>query len=61
MAIKTATRKAQGKTEPGPEPRRDPCLCGCGGFPMGRKSRFIPGHDARYHSALKRAAAEAAE
>lgn len=50
------------KTAPKPkaraaeQPQRDPCLCGCGGFPMGRKSRFIPGHDARYHAALKRAA-----
>lgn len=42
------------------EPRREPCVCGCGGFPRGAKSRFIPGHDARYHSAQKKAAAEAA-
>ncbi len=46
------------KTTPKPEPAatRPPCLCGCGGFPAGKKSRFIPGHDARYHSALRKAA-----
>jgi hypothetical protein len=38
---------------------RPPCLCGCGGTPKGKKSRFIPGHDARYHAAQKKAAAEA--
>lgn len=27
-----------------------PCLCGCGGETM---RRFIPGHDARYHAAIK--------
>jgi hypothetical protein len=35
---------------------RLPCLCGCGGFPKGKKARFVPGHDARYHSAQKKAA-----
>lgn len=34
------------------------CLCGCGGI---TKRRFVPGHDARYHAAQKRAAKEAAE
>jgi hypothetical protein len=38
------------------EPDRPPCLCGCGGTPRGTKSRFIPGHDARYHAAIKLAA-----
>lgn len=33
------------------------CLCGCGGT---TKRRFVPGHDARYHAAQKRAAKEAA-
>lgn len=32
------------------------CLCGCGGI---TQRRFVPGHDARYHAALKRAAAQA--
>ena len=36
---------------------RPPCLCGCGGFPKGPTSRFLPGHDARYYSAQKKAAA----
>lgn len=40
---------------------RPPCLCGCGGTPKGKKSRFIPGHDARYHAAQKKAAAVAIE
>jgi hypothetical protein len=39
------------------EAPRDLCVCGCGGFPKGVNSRFIPGHDARYHSAQKKAAA----
>lgn len=26
---------------------RAPCLCGCGGMPAGKKSRFLPGHDMR--------------
>ncbi len=39
---------------------RAACLCGCGAFPSKPKSRFLPGHDARYHSALKRAAEEQA-
>lgn len=34
------------------------CTCGCGGMTKG--GRFLPGHDARYHAAQKRAAAEAA-
>ncbi len=32
------------------------CLCGCGGT---TQRRFVPGHDARYHAAQKRAAREA--
>lgn len=40
---------------------RPPCLCGCGGYPKGRKARYLPGHDARHHAALKRAEAEAAQ
>lgn len=31
---------------------RAPCLCGCGQFPAGKKSRFCPGHDAKAASAL---------
>lgn len=52
---------ARSKTTPAVEPKveRTPCLCGCGGFPKGSKARFIPGHDARYHAAQKKAAAPA--
>lgn len=28
-------------------PNRPPCLCGCGGFPKRKRSRFVQGHDAR--------------
>lgn len=37
-------------------PARRPCLCGCGGYPKSRASRFLPGHDSRYYSILRRAA-----
>lgn len=37
----------------------DPCLCGCGEVPKGKKSRFMPGHDAHYHAARKKASAVA--
>lgn len=30
---------------------RPPCLCGCGGVPAGRHSRFLPGHDNRLNPA----------
>ena len=58
MATKTT---ANTQPEPTPEPTRVPCLCGCGDTPKGKKSRFVAGHDARYHSAQKKAAAEAAK
>lgn len=33
-----------------------PCLCGCGAFPKGGRSRFVPGHDAKLKSRLSFAA-----
>jgi len=36
---------------------RPPCLCGCGGYPKGKKARYLPGHDAKHHSAQKKARA----
>ena len=30
-----------------PSAGRPPCACGCGGYPKGRHSRFLPGHDAK--------------
>jgi precorrin-8X/cobalt-precorrin-8 methylmutase len=33
---------------------RQPCLCGCGDFPRGRYSRFMPGHDQRINPATGR-------
>jgi hypothetical protein len=38
---------AKGKKEP------VPCWCGCGGM---TKSRFVPGHDSKYHGLAKRVA-----
>lgn len=37
-------------------PPREPCLCGCGLTPLGKKARFIPGHDAKLRSRLVNAA-----
>ncbi len=34
--------------------KRAPCLCGCGGTPAGRQSRFMPGHDHRVNPATGR-------
>ncbi len=39
---------------PGPPSDRVPCLCGCGGYPKGKRSRFLPGHDAKYYSGLRK-------
>lgn len=39
-------------------PRTTPCECGCGGIPAGRKSRFLPGHDAKHYSAQRAAEAK---
>ena len=33
---------------------RQPCLCGCGNFPRGKRSRFMPGHDQRINPATGR-------
>ena len=46
-----ATEAAPTKT---PDVPRDPCLCGCGGTPTRKKSRFMPGHDAQMKAALYR-------
>jgi hypothetical protein len=35
-----------------------PCTCGCGGLTL---RRFVPGHDARYHAAIKAGFATVAE
>lgn len=29
------------------------CLCGCGGSPKGKRSRYLPGHDAKHAAARK--------
>lgn len=33
---------------------RQPCLCGCGQIPKGKKARFMPGHDAQLKAVLYR-------
>lgn len=39
---------------PNPEPEDwtygDGCQCGCGKYPKGERSRFLPGHDLRLKS-----------
>ena len=59
---RTQDSRLQAATPPGGQP----CLCGCGGYPASPRSRYLPGHDARHQSQLKREAvatpkAEAAE
>ena len=49
----TVTTKSPGTTEEKPE--RAACLCGCGGLPAKPTYRYLPGHDAKHHAALKRA------
>lgn len=52
------TTKRTPKTETvATEPVREPCLCNCGGTPKGKNARYLPGHDARHASALKKAEA----
>lgn len=63
---RTSTRQKAEPEKPAPRTRRampskaalarapKPCLCGCGGMTKG--GRFLPGHDAKYHSALNKAA-----
>lgn len=51
-----AVRSAGGAARP-PLPADEkpaPCLCGCGGTPAGRRSRFMPGHDNRVNPATGR-------
>lgn len=46
------TAKTKKTTERAP---RATCLCGCGDEPIGKKARYLPGHDARHHAAMKAA------
>ena len=61
MTANTKTPAAEPDATPTEAKERAACLCGCGGFPSKFSSRFLPGHDARYHAALKRAAKEQVE
>ena len=58
IAEEKAAARAAAKAER-EAPRTTPCECGCGAIPAGRKSRFLPGHDAKKASAEKQAAATA--
>lgn len=51
---KRARRTPAEKVEDGKAANRTPCECGCGGTPKGRKSRFLPGHDAKHYGRIKR-------
>ena len=51
-----ATPKSEGTTKPNKETKMksdktNVCWCGCGGA---TKSKFVPGHDARFHGEAKR-------
>jgi hypothetical protein len=62
VATKNNGRRTQQDASPGPssQAQRPPCQCGCGDFPAGKRSRFLPGHDAKLASAEKKAKADAA-
>lgn len=49
-AVETLERSKKAKEQPTSD--RLPCLCGCGLFPSGKKSRFVPGHDGRIKGLL---------
>jgi precorrin-8X/cobalt-precorrin-8 methylmutase len=54
FAGSAAPQKRRRRTRPTPANRaadRTPCLCGCGNYPRGRHSRFMPGHDQRRNPA----------
>ena len=45
---------ARAPLSPGPLIGRASCLCGCGEYPRGKRSRFMPGHDQRINPATGR-------
>jgi hypothetical protein len=47
-SVAPAPRSSLPPTEPAP------CLCGCGDYPRGKRSRFMPGHDQRINPATGR-------
>lgn len=54
-AAKARGRKAAEAKPAKVETPRAACLCGCGETPKGKKARYLAGHDARHHAALKAA------
>jgi hypothetical protein len=51
--LEQGKRSATAAGTPTSSPRQ-PCLCGCGNFPRGKHSRFMPGHDQRINPASGR-------
>jgi hypothetical protein len=51
-------RTPQEKIADGKAEDRLLCQCGCGEMPKGKKSKFLPGHDARWYSAQKQSKAK---
>ena len=48
------TPAARAPVGPGASIGRTPCACGCGEYPRGKRSRFMPGHDQRINPATRR-------
>jgi hypothetical protein len=55
--VETMATTKKAPVTPETDAPRDPCACFCGNVPRGKRSRFIPGHDARVHSARKQMSA----
>jgi CO dehydrogenase/acetyl-CoA synthase alpha subunit len=44
MRAATSAETGENMTTPA---NRPPCICGCGEVPTSKKSRYVPGHDAK--------------
>ena len=49
---KLKREKKKVATKPKINADRKPCECGCGGFPAGKRSKFLPGHDMKLKSMM---------
>lgn len=56
-----ANGDAEAETPEKVEAPHPPCECGCGGVPTRKRSKFLPGHDARLKSQLYTAIREGNE
>lgn len=52
-ALKARIAELEAAAKPKKKKEAGPCWCGCGGT---TKSRFVPGHDAKFHSDAKNVA-----